>query len=169
MKIRPVILCGGSGTRLWPDIKKHQAKQFIDFGNWTLFGKTLDRIKNPLFDDPIISTNKKYLKDIKKHLKIKKINKFKIILEPIKKNTAPAILCAALIDDISPKQPLVFLSSDHLIEKNSQFNRSIKIHKKYLNYKNIFIFGIKPSEPSSEFGYFLTKQVKKKLIKSQNL
>ena len=45
MKIRPVILCGGSGTRLWPDIKKHQAKQFIDFGNWTLFGKTLDRIK----------------------------------------------------------------------------------------------------------------------------
>ena len=45
MKIRPVILCGGSGTRLWPDSKKHQAKQFIDFGGWTLLEKTLDRIK----------------------------------------------------------------------------------------------------------------------------
>ena len=38
MKIRPVILCGGAGTRLWPNAKKHQAKQFIDFGNWTFWG-----------------------------------------------------------------------------------------------------------------------------------
>ena len=45
MKIRPVILCGGSGTRLWSDQKHHQPKQFIDFGNWTLFGKTLERVK----------------------------------------------------------------------------------------------------------------------------
>ena len=42
MKIRPVILCGGAGTRLWPNSKNHQAKQFIDFGNWTLLGKTLE-------------------------------------------------------------------------------------------------------------------------------
>ena len=69
MKIRPVILCGGSGTRLWPNSKKHQAKQFIDFGGWTLLGKTLERIKGSLFDTPIISTNSKYLKEIKKHLR----------------------------------------------------------------------------------------------------
>ena len=67
MKIRPVILCGGAGTRLWPNAKKHQAKQFIDFGGWTLLGKTLERIKGSLFDAPIISTNSKYLKEIKKH------------------------------------------------------------------------------------------------------
>ena len=42
MKIRPVVLCGGAGTRLWPNSKNHQAKQFIDFGNWTLLGKTLE-------------------------------------------------------------------------------------------------------------------------------
>ena len=64
MKIRPVILCGGSGTRLWSDQKHHQPKQFIDFGNWTLFGKTLERIKNSIFDYPIISTNRKYIKEI---------------------------------------------------------------------------------------------------------
>ena len=68
MKIRPVILCGGSGTRLWSNFKNHQPKQFIDFGGWTLFEKTLKRIKNPLFDDPIISTNLTYLKEIKKNL-----------------------------------------------------------------------------------------------------
>ncbi len=165
MKIRPVILCGGSGTRLWPNEKKHQAKQFIDFGNWTLFGKTLDRIKNPLFDSPIISTNKNYLKEVKKHLRKKKIKNFKIILEPVKKNTAPAMLCASLIKDIPDNQSLVFLSSDHLIEKNSQFNRSIKAYKKYLDDTNIFIFGIKPTMPSSEFGYFLTRKNLKKINK----
>ena len=165
MKIRPVILCGGSGTRLWPNKKKHQAKQFINFGNWTLFGKTLDRIKNSLFDSPIISTNKKYLNEVKNHLKEKKIKKYKIILEPIKKNTAPAILSTALIKDIPDNQPLVFLSSDHFIEKNNQFYKSIKLHEKYLNDSNIFIFGIKPQTPSSEFGYFLSKKGIKKINK----
>ncbi len=48
MKIRPVILCGGAGTRLWPKQKKHQAKQFIDFGGWSLIQKTLERIKKNL-------------------------------------------------------------------------------------------------------------------------
>ena len=69
MKIRPVILCGGSGTRLWPNLKNYQAKQFINFGGWTLFGKTLERVKGSLFDVPIISTNVKYLKDVQKSLK----------------------------------------------------------------------------------------------------
>jgi mannose-1-phosphate guanylyltransferase/mannose-6-phosphate isomerase len=161
MKIRPVILCGGSGTRLWPNEKNHQAKQFIDFGNWTLFGKTLDRIKNSIFDSPIISTNLKYLKEIKKHLKKHKINKYKIVLEPTKMNTGPAILGATLIKDIPDKQPLLFLSSDHIIKKENIFFREIKNHKKHLSKMNIFIFGIKPTLPSSEYGYFLTKKNKK--------
>ena len=54
MKIIPVILCGGAGTRLWPDSKKNLPKQFIDFGGWCLLEKTLNRIKSPIFDDPII-------------------------------------------------------------------------------------------------------------------
>ena len=74
MKIRPVVLCGGGGTRLWPKSKNKQAKQFIDFGGWTLFQKTLNRIKNPIFDHPVISTNLKYLKQVKHHLKKNKVN-----------------------------------------------------------------------------------------------
>ncbi len=160
MKIRPVILCGGAGTRLWPDNKKHQAKQFIDFGGWTLFGRTLERIKNPIFDYPIISTNLKYLKDIKKHLENKRIKKYKIVLEPAKKNTAPAILTSTIIKEIPDKQPVIFLSSDHLIENNEKLNFEIKRHKKFLNDRNIFIFGIKPKSISDQFGYFITRKIK---------
>jgi len=160
MKIRPVILCGGAGTRLWTNSKNHQAKQFIDFGNWTLLGKTLERVKSSTFDAPIISTNLKYLKEVKKHLKKQKISKYKIVLEPSKRNTAPAILASALIKDIPNEQPLMFFAADHLIEKASIFNKAINKNKNNLTDQNIFIFGIKPISPSSEYGYFLTKKVK---------
>ena len=164
MKIRPVILCGGAGTRLWSNSKKHQAKQFIDFGNWTLLGKTLDRIKDSIFDEPIISTNLKYLKVIKKHLKKHRIKKFKIILEPAKRNTASAILSSALIKDVPNKQPMMFFSSDHLIEKPNILKNALKFNLNKLSNKNIFIFGIKPNNPSSEYGYFLTKKKNKNNI-----
>ncbi len=160
MKIRPIILCGGAGTRLWPNSKNHQAKQFIDFGNWTLLDKTLERTKASIYDVPIISTNKKYLKQVKQHLRKNKIKKFKIVLEPSKRNTAPAILSTALIKDIPNEQPLMFFAADHLIEKTSIFNKAINKNKDNLTDQNIFIFGIKPTAPSSEYGYFITKKVK---------
>jgi len=163
MKIRPVILCGGGGTRLWPNLKNHQAKQFINFGGWTLLGKTLNRVKGSLFDSPVISTNLRYLKDVRKHLKKHKIKKYKIVLEPEKKNTGPAILSSALIKDIPNQQPLIFLSSDHLIDDVANFNKEIKKNKNNLTHKNIFIFGVKPTTPSDQYGYFTSKKLNKKL------
>ena len=158
MKIKPVILCGGAGTRLWAKSKKNPVKQFIDFGGWSLFEQTLLRIKNPIFDYPIVSTNSAYLSLVRKYLTKHKFKKYKIILEPCKKNTAPAILSSALIDDATFDQPMIFFPSDHLIEENNQFYKSINSNKKYLNDDNIFIFGIKPNSPSSQYGYFLTKK-----------
>ena len=160
MKIRPVILCGGAGTRLWVNSNNHQAKQFIDFGKWTLLDKTLERTKASIYDPPIISTNKKYLNKVKQHLRKNKITKYKIVVEPAKKNTAPAILSAALIKDIPDNQPLMFFTADHLIEKMSIFNKAINKNKSNLNSENIFVFGIKPKFPTSEYGYFLTKKIK---------
>ena len=160
MKIRPVILCGGAGTRLWPQSKKNLAKQFIDFGGWSLLEKTLERVKSPTFDNPIISTNSKYLKLVKSYLKKFKVKQYKIVLEPSKRNTAPAILASALIKDIPKEQSLMFFAADHLIEKASIFNKAINKNKTNLTDQNIFIFGIKPTSPSSEYGYFLTKKVK---------
>ena len=165
MKIIPVILCGGAGTRLWDQSKENLPKQFVDWGGWTLFGKTLERVKNSIFDYPIITTNSLYLNLVKKHLKRHKIKKYKIILEPLKKNTAPAILCPALLKDIPDDKPMIFFSSDNLIGNTSHFNKSINLHKKYLNENNIFVFGIKPISPSSEYGYFLTKKISKNLNK----
>ena len=165
MKIRPVILCGGEGTRLWPKSKNNQAKQFINFGGWNLFEKTLNRVKEKVFDDPIVSANSRYLKQVKYFLKKAKIKKYDIILEPAKKNTAPAILASALIKKIPNKQPLMFFPSDHLIRNISKLNKAIIKNKKYLNNQNIFIFGIKPTSPSKEYGYFLTRKIGKNINK----
>ena len=165
MKIKPVILCGGAGTRLWPDSKKNLPKQFIDFGGWTLLQKTLERIKNPIYDYPIISTNLSYLNLVRRYLLKNKIRKYKIILEPFKKNTAAAILSSALLEDVPFDQTMIFFPSDHLIEKTKHFNRKINFNKKHLNDDNIFIFGIKPDSPSSQYGYFLTKKISKNLNK----
>ena len=140
MKIRPVILCGGAGTRLWPQSKNNLAKQFIDFGGWNLLEKTLKRVKNSIYDYPIISTNLKYSNVVQRYLKKLKFKRYKIVLEPSKRNTAPAILSSALISDIPNKQPLMFLAADHLIEKTSIFNKSINRNKTNLTDQNMNIF-----------------------------
>ncbi len=158
MKIKPVILCGGAGTRLWPNSQRNLAKQFIDFGGWNLFERTLERIKNPIFDTPIISTNLSYLNLVKKYLQKKNFYHYKIILEPLKKNTAAAILSSSLLEEISFDQPIIFLPADHLIEKTNEFNKALTLNAKHLNEKNIFVFGIKPQFPSSQYGYFIPKK-----------
>jgi len=161
-------MCGGAGTRLWPESRNNLPKQFINFGGWTLFEKTLQRIKSSTFDYPIISTNLAYINLVRKHLLKCKIKKFKIILEPSKKNTASAILTSALLKEIPYEQSMIFFSADHLIEKVNRFNRSIISNKKYLNGNNIFVFGIKPTSPSSEYGYFLTKKISRNINKVDN-
>ena len=165
MKIKPVIMCGGAGTRLWPQSKNSLPKQFINFGGWTLFEKTLQRIKSSTFDYPIISTNLAYVNLVRKYLLKCKIKKFIIVLEPSKKNTAPAILSSVLLKDVPYNQSVIFFSADHLIEKINRFNKSIISNKKYLNDNNIFIFGIKPTSPTSEYGYFLTKKISRNINK----
>ena len=165
MKIKPVILCGGGGTRLFPSCKDAPSKQFIDFGGWTLFEKTLDRIKDKIFDTPVISTNKDYEHLVVKALKKKKISKYKILLEPSKRNTAAAIISVSLLDEIKINQPIIFLPSDHFIPEKKKFNKILNLNIKNLNNKNIFIFGVKPKLPRSDYGYLLSKKINKNINK----
>jgi mannose-1-phosphate guanylyltransferase len=168
MKIKPIILCGGAGTRLFPGFKEAPSKQFIDFGGWSLFEKTLDRVKARVFDDPIISTNKLYLNLVLKSLKNCKIRKYKIVLEPSRKNTAAAIISSSLLNEIKLTQPILFLPSDHLIPQKEVFNKILSSNLKNLNKNNIFVFGIKPKKPSSEFGYLLNKKINNRINKVTN-
>ena len=168
MKIKPVILCGGSGTRLFPNFKNAPSKQFIDFGGWTLFEKTLDRIKAKIFDTPIISTNKIYVNLVLKALRKKKISKYKIVLEPSKKNTAAAIISSSLLSEIKLNQPILFLPSDHFMPRKEIFNKILYLNLKNLNSKNIFIFGIKAKIPKSDYGYLLNKKINKRINKVTN-
>ena len=165
MKIKPIILCGGAGTRLWPESKKNIPKQFIDFGGWTLFKKTLDRIKNPIFDSPIISTNLKYLNITKKYLLKYKVKNYTIVLEPLKKNTSPAIISSILINEISFNQPVIFFPADHIIENEKQFVKIIKDNIEQLDSNNILLFGINPTSPSSQYGYIIKKKFVKNIYK----
>ena len=86
-------------------------------------------------------------------------------MNQLKETQVPAVLSAALITDIPNKQPLLFLPSDHLLEKNNVFNKSLIKNSKYLNNKNIFLFGIKPDHPSKEYGYLNVKKSGSHLIK----
>jgi len=143
MKIRPVILCGGAGSRLWSESKKNLPKQFIDFGGWTLFEKTLQRVKNNVYLDPIIVTNALYLKTVKKFLVKLKFKGWSIILEPFKKNTVAAIALACI--DQPASLPIAIFPSDHFIENDLKFknllkkNKRLIVQKNYFNKKDIFI------------------------------
>tara|TARA_B100000963_G_scaffold360477_1_gene391497 strand:+ start:2802 stop:4001 length:1200 start_codon:yes stop_codon:yes gene_type:complete len=165
MRILPVIICGGAGTRLFLENKNNLPKQFIDFGDWTMFQKTLERIESSIYLPPIISTNINYLSLVKKYLKKYKIKKYEIVLEPLKKNTAPAILASSLLKDIKPLQPIIFLPSDQLIGDKNKFNSAVKNEAKKIKYKDIYIFGIKPTDASDQFGYFLREKNSNKVLK----
>ena len=121
MKIMPVILCGGSGTRLWPESKKKLPKQFIDFGGWTLFQKTILRIKDPIFDYPLISTNVTYLNLVKRHLRKYKIRKYKIILDP------HSAIGFGVLKKIKLKENNVVLATAHPSKFPEAINRSINV------------------------------------------
>jgi len=74
-------------------------------------------------------------------------------------------LSCALLKEVNYEQPMIFFPADHLIEKVNKFNRAINLNKKHLDEDNIFIFGIEPQSPSSQYGYFLTKKISKGLNK----
>ena len=165
MKTRPVILCGGSGTRLWPESRENLPKQFIPLidGN-SLFDLTLKRlklIKNLL--TPIIVTNEKYKFLVKDSLQNFELNA-SIVLEPLGKNTAPAIYIASRL--VNESENLLILPSDHYIGKNDVFAKAINNIIKLNQTKNWVTLGVKPNFPSTSYGYIKLNRnsLSKKLI-----
>ena len=162
MKIKPIILCGGEGTRLWPESRKKHPKQFIKINGKSLLKHAIDRVTGVNFDPITICSNANFLDQIKEETK--NIN-CKIYVEPAKKNTAAAILAAVNDDDLTFYQPVLIISSDHIIEKKIVFQKQIMKLSNNLDMYKIFIFGVKPDYPETGYGYLYSKKINKNFNK----
>ena len=152
--IAPIILSGGSGTRLWPLSRKLHLKQFINLVNdTTLFQDTILRLPEDVAD-PLIICNEDHRFLAAEQLRQIHKNSNGIILEPIGKNTAPAIALAALKFVNNGEDPLLLvLSADHLIQDTDAFHQSIKIAEELAEKDKLVTFGIVPDKAETGYGY----------------
>ena len=150
--ILPVILCGGSGTRLWPISRESFPKQYLKINpgdNRSLLQKTQKRIlslENTL--NPTLICNEEHRFIAAEQMREINVKPNKILLEPFGRNTAPAIALAALNAVEQNKNPhLLVLSADHEIKDNQKFLDVIKKGLDYSNEDKLVTFGIIPTSP----------------------
>ena len=159
MQIIPVILSGGSGSRLWPLSREQHPKQYLPLvGNNTMLQETLLRLKGlDNLADPVIICNSSHRFMVAEQLKQMDINNPTVLLEPVGKNTAPAIAAAAIytINSAQDKedQILLILSADHLIEDISSFYSAIDSATKHATNGKLVTFGIVPVDANTGYGY----------------
>lgn len=152
----PVIMSGGSGTRLWPLSRKNKPKQFLNlFGEYSLFQDTLGRLSGLTgLEAPIIVCNDDHRFMVAEQLQEIAISDAEIILEPCARNTAPAIVIAALQALSHGNDPLMLvLAADHIIQDNKAFHQAIKQAEIEAHKGHLVTFGIIPDSPHTGFGY----------------
>ncbi len=158
-KIFPIILAGGSGSRLWPLSRNSRPKQFIKFFEEnTLFQKTVNRFNNEIFHSPIIITNNQSRFTVQQQLSEVSKNSSKIIIEPSPKNTAPASLVGIICSKMIANDPYVIISpSDHLVENEKLFTELLKKSAENLPKNRLLLIGFKPSSPHTGYGWISAK------------
>ena len=161
--IIPVILSGGSGTRLWPLSRESYPKQFLSLDsrtNKTLLQNTYERLVGlDGLGKPILICNEDHRFIVAEQFRDINTTPQSIILEPEGRNTAPAIAVAALHAISLGKDPLLLiLAADHLIENIDEFKRVIKSAKSYANKGRLVTFGIIPTCAETGYGYIETKE-----------
>ena len=156
--IYPVILSGGSGTRLWPLSRSMYPKQFIRFFNGagsSFLGSTLKRLSQSNgFHAPLLLCNNDHRFLIKEELERAGIEASAIILEPVARNTAAALAVAAIyITREDPNAVMVVMPSDHAIKEEAKFVEAVRKAAKVAAGGRLALFGIKPIEPNVGYGY----------------
>lgn len=154
--ITPVILAGGSGTRLWPLSRDEYPKQLLPLmNNLTMLQNTLLRIGGMAdVGDPIILTNEKYRFLVAEQLREIQVSSASIILEPLGRNTAPAVAVAAFKALEAGSDPiLLVLPADHHIEQIQPFRAALKCGIGLAAGKYLVTFGIVPNTPETGYGY----------------
>ena len=146
-----IILCGGSGTRLWPISRTLMPKQFVKlFDNKSLFQLTVERNSKVCDSQFVVSNTEQYFLALDQLEELNKTNS-KYLLEPVGRNTAPAIALACMsleYDDIVLVTP-----SDHLIKNEDEYSKVLDMAKKLAQKDNLVTFGITPSFAETGFGY----------------
>ncbi|MFW2830171.1 mannose-1-phosphate guanylyltransferase/mannose-6-phosphate isomerase [Sphingomonas sp. ID0503] len=152
-RITPVILSGGSGTRLWPMSRTSTPKQFLSLtAEATMFQLTLERTRDGgRFNAPIVVSNTAHADLISAQLQEAGVTNGTIILEPMARNTAPAIALAALAADADDL--LLVMPSDHVINDVEAFRAAVERVAPLVEQGWLATFGITPNAPETGYGY----------------
>ncbi|UWQ58578.1 mannose-1-phosphate guanylyltransferase/mannose-6-phosphate isomerase [Leisingera caerulea] len=155
MQITPVLMCGGSGTRLWPLSRESYPKQFTSLkGGKTLFQESVGRLSGDGFAAPIVVTNSDFRFIVTEQLLGAGIDPGAILIEPDRRNTAPAVLAAALHAFAeAPDTLLIVAPSDHVIPDADAFRAAILAGTERAQAGDLVTFGIVPSHPETGYGY----------------
>ena len=151
----PVILSGGSGSRLWPLSRKLFPKQFLALtSEQTLFQQTIERLAFEGMQPPLLVCNQEHRFIVKEQLAARKLSIQSLILEPFGRNTAPAIALAAmkLVDD-GRDELLLVLPADHVIKNQKAFQRSLALATNAAENGDMVLFGIPATSPETGYGY----------------
>ncbi len=170
MDIIPVILSGGSGTRLWPLSRNAYPKQFLNLVNsHSLFQETVLRAQAVSPAKPIIVCNEQHRFMVAEQLRAIEAGHEGILLEPIGRNTAPAVALAALlaVRNHPENSPLLLvLPSDHLIKDQKEFSRVVNSGADAAQAGAIVTFGVMPDKPETGYGYIQADSVGQGTLKS---
>lgn len=153
--ITPVILCGGSGTRLWPLSRKSYPKQFVPLmGDQTLFQASAARMVGAQFQPPLIITNSDFRFIVTEQLLAVGIDPGAILIEPEGRNTAPAVLAAALfLINQDPDAVMLVAPSDHVVPNTAAFQAAVQRGMEAVADGQLVTFGITPTHPETGYGY----------------
>lgn len=155
--IQPIILAGGGGTRLWPLSRGYYPKQFLSLiDEESMLQKTLTRLDTINSLAPIVITNEEQRFLVAEHARMINKDLEEIILEPIGRNTAPAITIAALRNN-DPNVILLVMPSDHVITDTEKFHSQVTKAADYAEQDYLVTFGITPTHPETGYGYINTK------------
>ncbi len=153
-KIYPVILCGGSGTRLWPLSRKSYPKQFSALmGDRSLFQQTLGRLSGPGYAAPVLLTNAEFRFIATQQLGEAGGDASRILIEPSPRNTAPAVLAAAIALEGEPDALMLVAPSDHVIRDAGAFRAAVETGAAEAEKGALVTFGIQPDRPETGYGY----------------
>lgn len=153
-----MILAGGSGTRFWPVSREAMPKQLLSIvGDKTLLQQTLSRIRSKIpLERTYIVTTEFYAREIRRQFVVEKGVKYdaQLIIEPMGKNTAPAIgFAAVIIEQLDPEAIMVVLPSDHHIADESRFLKALDAAFEVVKKGFLVTLGIRPSRPETGYGY----------------